>query len=157
MVVSTMKMNYNALTEKPITWNQNDTDFDYFANVFTVTTQEELTAFQTETPFFENPNKENLTLSAGNMEVLVFAQIPAGYTAYKRDNVQFEKDDGKIVMVTDNFYFYQSRPELVYSFIDIKKDKESKEPSVFSYYYVISDEYKSQMKVDNIRVLFNVN
>lgn len=156
MVFAHLEMNYAAISSKKIVWNQNKTEMDYYANIYVASSQAELNTFYQETPFLSNPENENRILPEGSMEMIFFAQIPAGYAPFKRNNIPYQEESGDIVMVTDNFYFYQSHPQIIYSFIDLKIDSSVKEPSVFSYYYLISDTYKVQMKPENVRVLFSV-
>jgi len=73
-----------------------------------------------------------LELDEGEAELVVFAQIPKGYKAYRRNPVQEETEDGE-TLVTNGFYFYRNRTYLSYLYIDVLEDSEATLPSVFSF------------------------
>ena len=70
-----------------------------------------------------------------------FVQIPSGYKAEKRYNVQgyIKKDEGQ-TLLTDNFFYYEPKKEELYCLIDIKKDEAVTSSYVFSFYFSIPKE-----------------
>ena len=83
------------------------------------------------------------------------AEIPEGYNAFKKNDVQAEKDN-QTVLVTPSFYYYSSEPNIHYLNIELKRDTTEKKRSLFSFYYILDEEYKHKLSYDNIRILYRL-
>ena len=86
--------------------------------------------------------------------VIVLAQIPEGYESFKRENIQSTDDKGNMIIISDNFYSFSSRPEINYFFIDLKYDTEKKE-HVSAFLFEVSRKYLSTISSTTIRPVYS--
>lgn len=156
MVVSSAAMPYEKIEGKKIQWRNHEEE-DYFTEIHIFSSAVSFDLFFADHSEYTIDEEERANLISSLhrddlMLVFIFAQIPEGYSAYKRDNIQI-KEDGVFKLITDNFYSYASRKNISYSFIDIKKE-EGREKEIFSYTYLASSNYMNTLKEDSIRVIF---
>lgn len=157
MIVSSCSMEYGYIKEKQVEVSHEDPEEKYYFNVFPITSQEQLNDFYLNTPslIYDQSERDRYgTLPEDSMYLFFFVQIPQGYDAYKPNNKQKTTPEGTI-MITENFYYYESRPEISYSLVNLKENKEKENTSVFSYFYIVDSQYQDRLKIDNLRVLFD--
>ena len=155
MILSDAKKDFSSLSMRPVHFQlQGEGKSDYFADVYCLTTQEELTSFynsETSITFSEKEKTKYGTLNEGEVRIYFFVPIPAGYRPKRRDNVQ-----GKVIgneeeiLLTDNFYTYSTRPDFFYCYVDVVKEDDERENKVFSFFYTVSEE--AHFAVDEVRI-----
>ncbi len=160
MIVSSFTMPYAKISDHPCLVKTKDEEINskaFYYNTYVINTERELTSFYSLSGVSVDTKEitDNNPLTADKMIVYIISQIPAGYKAYKRDNIQQTGNDGKVVLITDNFYYYASRPEISYCNIDLKKDDTVKDDYSYSFYYSLYTDYSSIIKEDSIRVILN--
>jgi len=153
-------MPYAKISDHPCLVKTKDEEINskaFYYNTYVINTERELTSFYSLSGVSVDTKEitDNNPLTADKMIVYIISQIPAGYKAYKRDNIQQTGNDGKVVLITDNFYYYASRPEISYCNIDLKKDDTVKDDYSYSFYYSLYTDYSSIIKEDSIRVILN--
>ena len=152
--VSNARPSFGSIQEKKLNRNLKDTALDsYYFSVKSFTDQHDYLSFQQKRNWKEH-TPDKIDFSPNTRVLYFFAQIPSGYRAYKRNNIQALNRNGEKVLLTDNFFFYRSRPELSICYIDVVKDKETSE-NVFSFYYTLPIRYKDQRKTENIRAFLS--
>jgi hypothetical protein len=129
----------------------------FYSDVFIIKTREELETLYQDEDYYFPEDDEGKTRFKPNENIIVyfFVQIPKGYLAYKRDNVQdyLNGRDG-ITLLTDNFYYYASRKDMLYCVVDLKKG-DSKENSVFSFFFEIPFVYRSILDVNHLNIILS--
>ena len=129
----------------------------FYSDVFIIKTREELETLYQDEDYYFPEDDEGKTRFKPNENIIVyfFVQIPKGYLAYKRDNVQdyLNGRDG-ITLLTDNFYYYTSRKDMLYCVVDLKKG-DSKENSVFSFFFEIPFVYRSILDVNHLNIILS--
>lgn len=135
----------------------SENNSSYYINLYFLNDGEELTHFyshegtscpQSEREFCQDRIETNAILYA-------CTQIPEGYRAFKKNDIQFDKD-GKKVLVTPSFYYYNSKPGIYFLNIDLTVDPLAS-LSNFSFFYVLDSDYKEVLSYDNIRILYQLN
>jgi hypothetical protein len=157
MIVSSMTLPYNEITGKKMNQDfldssENDS-LDYYVNSYILTTQEDVTAFYSLTDLTVD-NKELTTyktLPSDTMLLAFIFQLPNGYKFVKPKNILQQTDSSNVSLITPNFYFYNSNPELSFCYFSIQNDTTSTN-TVASALFQISSSYSSILKSDtNIR------
>lgn len=152
--VSNARPAFETIHEKELNRNLKDTALDsYYFSVSSFSDQHDYLSFQ-QTRIWKNHQPDKIDFAPNTMVLYFFVQIPNGYRAFKRNNIQALNTDGDKVLLTDNFFFYRSRPELSICYIDVVKDEEASE-NVFSFYYTLPVSFKSQRKAENIRAFLS--
>lgn len=132
----------------------------HYGEIIPLTSQKEaIDFFSTKGYSFSNKEIEkNTVFQEDEILVYFFVQIPKGYEAFKRNNIQGilpnEKDQ---ILLTDNFYFYGSRPDIFYCNIDIKKEETITQDHLFSFYFSISTVFSTLVKEDTIRLIYQLS
>lgn len=132
----------------------------HYGEIIPLTSRKEaIEFFSTKGYSFNNKEIEkNISFQEDEMLVYFFVQIPKGYEAFKRNNIQGilpnEKDQ---ILLTDNFYFYGSRPNIFYCNIDIKREETVTQDHLFSFYFSISSTFSSLVTEDTIRLIYQLN
>ena len=90
------------------------------------------------------------------MLVYFIMDTPKGYRAYKRDNMQGVLKDQGLTLLTDNFYYYASKPDIFFCQIDLKEDSSITKSGTYSFYYQTSRKYADYLSEDSIRVIYNI-
>lgn len=144
------KINGKALQNDISTYSGEDT---FYFNSYLIQSQEELNLFYlTDSLVIENSElTEYFHFKNSSLLFFVFAQVPAGYRAYKRVNKQQETSSGGEIMVTPNFYYYINRPSLSYFYIDVVEDSSVLEPTYVNYVYPICDDATIPMLYTSVR------
>lgn len=158
MYLSYCGISYDEIDSIAIQDNLTNSASTHYGNVYSLFTEEEKNNF-----FFEsamNFSEEEVTkikkYSGDDLIEYFSIQIPSGYKAIKRDNVQGSiKEDTDLVLLTDNFYYYSTRKKIIYCMIDLEKDTTISSPSVFSFYFVLSDVFKEQISSSTIRLIYH--
>lgn len=83
-------------------------------------------------------------------KLVIFFQIPKGYSVSKRENLQ-ERENNREIFITPSFYFYQKRENISYFFLDLVSDPDQKEDYVYSTLIFIRDSMIGNLKESNIR------
>ncbi|MCR4697830.1 MAG: hypothetical protein K5762_00540, partial [Bacilli bacterium] len=163
MYLSQAKMDYSRIAQIEIIDNVTTEEGQerevYKANEYVVDFEERNSFFSNDLFTFpdseviKNKNKDtDITL------VYFFVQIPAGYEAYKRDNVQgYITDSDKQVLLTNNFYYYANRQDIFYCDIDLKKNSEIQSPYVFSFYFEMDYTLNLELSSTTTRVLYKLH
>ena len=159
MITSSIRLRYDAITDKTIQCENTDIPNSYHANFYVLSDAKSIqTFFATSGLTIDAGEKSSLSVPSKNtMTIIAIAQIPSGYTPFKRNNVQKTLKDGTVQMITDNFYSYTYRPTLSFLEFDIRKDDASTAASVFSVVYSVSSSYKSDLIATSIRPFFAVS
>lgn len=156
MMVSSFALPEEEINQKKI--QSEDMEGNYYANMYFLTSQNEVNEFYSnlEHTFTSSEKDTNRKLKETLMLVYFIMDIPKGYKAYKRNNIQGELVDQGLTLLTDNFYYYASKPDVFYCMTDLKKDDSITENGVYSFYYLTSRQYKDLLSVDSIRIIYNV-
>lgn len=157
MYLSSGSMDYNSITKTEII-DKHTNSGTHFGNIEIISENEEALDFLLNENYHFSAIEisKNLELDS-NILIYFFVQIPKGYEAFKRNNVQghIKEDDGQILL-TDNFYYYASRDNQFYCDIDIKENKE-KEESVFAFYFSLSKDFLPMISNGKIRLIYNLS
>lgn len=156
MYLSSSTMNYDSINQIEIVNNNEDDRNHYKANEYVIPF-ENRNAFFSDNQFtfpdsevIKNKNKDtNITF------IYFFVQIPAGYEAFKRDNVQgYITDENKQVLLTDNFYYYTNREDIFYCDIDLRLNQHITSHYVFSFYFEMDSSLNLALSSSTTRVLY---
>lgn len=158
MIESTFSLSYDKINKKEILHETFLDDEKYYGNYYIINSQEELNDFYNiDNLQIDEKEKENYSLLPTSSSMSMFiVQIPKGYKVEKRSNIQQELNNKDVILVTTNFYYYSSHPEIVYSHIDLKKDETIKENYTYSYFYIYNYYYSSIIKENSIRFIYNL-
>lgn len=129
----------------------------FFADIFVLSNQEDVdTFFAMEDLTFEEEDKEKYSLlPEGIFYVLLISQIPEGYMAYKRNNIQGVDEEGNAVIISDNFYAYANRTDIHYFFIDLERDLQA-DYHVQSFLFEVSMDRIEEFQGETIRPIYAV-
>ena len=151
--ISSASPSFSSIDGKERNRSLKDTAIDaYYFSTKEITSQVELIDFRRKMNFDGQP--DSFQLEEGYMALYFFAQIPSGYKAYKRNNIQGRDVNGDKILLTDNFFFYKNNPTISICYIDVVKDEEIRD-NVFSFYYLLPLSYKERRKIENIRVFLS--
>ena len=151
-------ISYNKINQKEIQNNVADLTLEtplYF-NYYLTENNDDLALFYTNDGLSINTQEKDseFTFSEEKPAILfIFAQIPQGYRAFKRNNRQNDQE-GEEVMVTENFYYYENKPDISYLFFDIKKDSTITSSYVYSFIFKIYKTFSGNFDYTNIRGIF---
>lgn len=156
MMVSSFSITKNNIVQKKV--QSEDIDGTYYANMYFLSSQKDVNDFYSNEDYsISSSEKEtNRKLKETLMLVYFIMDIPKGYKAYKRDNVQGELVDQGLTLLTDNFYYYASKPNTFYCMLDLKEDSSITEDGIYSFYYLTSRKYQDLLSLDSIRIIYNV-
>lgn len=149
MYVSDAKKDFSTINSKKI--NDKYDLGDYYVDVYSFDIDNKEDFFKESDIEFSDSEIKKFDGYKDYDVVYFFTQIPSGYQAYKRDNVQGYLYIDEQTLLTDNFYYFISR-EIYYCDIDIVKNINYIEPYVFSFYFLIEKDLYLDIKVDDIRV-----
>lgn len=135
-------------------FDEDDTT-TYYCDIEVLKTQEEVDLFFSAPDLSYSEEDYDLyhTLPEGMEYVLLLSQIPDGYLAYKRDNIQYPTEDGEIP-ISDNFYCRPYRDDISYFFIDLRPFPSAR--LVQSFLFVIPIEGNENVEADTIRPILSV-
>lgn len=157
MFLSDASKSYSTISDITIRDDITSSETAYYGESHILKTTSEREAFlATDGILFSEKEREQVKSYSDEYIVeYFFVQIPSGYKASKRDNVQgyVRKEDGQI-LITDNYYYYQPKKENLYCRIDISKDISTSLPYVFSFYFVMPSELSSILN-GKIHLLYN--
>lgn len=156
MMVSSFSMPEEDINEKKI--QKENISGEYYANMYFLPSQDDVNKFYSNQDFSISATEKetNRKLKETMMLVYFIMDIPKGYKAYKRDNIQGELVDQGLTLLTDNFYYYASKPTIFYCMLDLKKDDSITEQGIYSFYYQTSRKYKDLLSLDSIRIIYNI-
>lgn len=154
MFISHDSYQYQALDQVEVQNDYfDDEDGVYYADIYVIHNIDELASLRADTNFIDN--QEEIEIPENKFLVYFFVQIPRLRRGVTRENIQYQDETGREVMVTDNFYQLASRPDLFYCFVDLTLNIQNEEPTVFSFYYYVSNTYQETMTSQSIRLIFN--
>ncbi len=156
MMVSSFSIAKDNIVQKKV--QSEDIDGTYYANMYFLSSQKDVNDFYSNEDYsISSSEKEtNRKLKETLMLVYFIMDIPKGHKAYKRDNVQGELVDQGLTLLTDNFYYYASKPNTFYCMLDLKEDSSITEDGIYSFYYLTSRKYQDLLSLDSIRIIYNV-
>ena len=153
-IVSKAAPAFDSIEGKELERDIKNAAFDsYYFSVTAITSEQDKLSFESHRIWKDN-QKDNRELPNGYRALYFFVQIPNGYRAFKRNNIQSQNPKGDLVLLTDNFYYYRSRPELSICYIDVVQDSEAAE-NVFSFYYLLPIRFQEIRKIENIRAFLS--
>lgn len=157
LIVSTLSLPYSSITQKEVINQLDDKSLtsSYYVNYYIVNTQTELNDFYSQNNLTVD-SKEKVkyeTLDENTMRLFVIAQIPKGYKTIRRNDEQQSKKDGGVELITSNLYFYETKPDTTYCYLDVVKDESITEDYVYSFFYIINSSYSAIIKENQIRFL----
>ncbi len=158
MYLSSCSISYDEIDSLSIQDNLTDSSITYYGNVYSLFTEKEKNDFYADSTmkFTEDEISKIKKYSGDDLIEYFTIQIPSGYKAIKRNNVQgYTKNDTNLVLLTDNFYYYSTRKNLLYCEINLEKDTKNTSESVFSFYFVLSDVFKEQLSSSSIRLIYH--
>ncbi len=155
-MVSSFSIAKDNIVQKKV--QSEDIDGTYYANMYFLSSQKDVNDFYSNEDYsISSSEKEtNRKLKETLMLVYFIMDIPKGHKAYKRDNVQGELVDQGLTLLTDNFYYYASKPNTFYCMLDLKEDSSITEDGIYSFYYLTSRKYQDLLSLDSIRIIYNV-
>ncbi len=170
MLTSSGTMKYSDISEKEIDnhlgteetivtdeYGEYVYEVFYYCNLYFLKTEDDLDVFS-NTSKINVPVSELTTVSSdfdNYFYIYFFAQIPAGYQAYKRENIQTTDTSGTTVLITPSFFSYANRTQIAYCFIDVEEDETVEDDYVFAFYYQVEREYEEELTVDTVRVVLD--
>ena len=161
MYLSSCKKNYSSILDHRILdkVTEEKENSPYYGEIHILEAGERADFFHnSKYTFSESEKKKNLSLDEKTLLVYFLVQIPQGYQGIKRNNIQGHiQDEDKEVLLTDNFYYYESNPKILYCEIDIQKEESIQKPYVFSFYFTISDDFTTLIKDSGIRLIYTLN
>lgn len=132
---------------------------DYYSNVYIIKNEKDLKAMYANRYLSFPENDEGYNHFVANTSILIyfFIQIPKGFSGYKRNNTQaYINGREGLTMITDNFYYYSSRNNMLYCVVDLEKS-ESKENSVFSFFFEVPYVYRDLLVIQNFNIVLSDN
>lgn len=156
MMVSTFSMANNDIDHKKI--QAEEIDDACYTNMYFLKSQKELDDFYSNPDYTISQTEKdtNRKLKETMMLVYFIMDTPKGYRAYKRDNMQGVLKDQGLTLLTDNFYYYASKPDIFFCQIDLKEDSSITKSGTYSFYYQTSRKYADYLSEDSIRVIYNI-
>lgn len=158
MVVSSFTLDKEEINHKTIQSEKIDEENKYHFNMYFIEDQSALDEFyENEGSSIDDIEKKKYKTLDDNLSAVYFIlDTPIGYQAYKRDNIQAEIKDQGLIMVTDNFYYYASKPSIFYCVIDLKEDSDITNQGTYSFFYLVSRKYSDKIKEENVRMMYKV-
>ncbi len=158
MYLSDATKTYDSIKNHYIQDDVTDFTASHYGDNYLINDTNDLDRFR-KTEGISLPESEYLTVKEKIKSEYVeyfFVQIPSGYKALKRNNVQgyIRKDEGQILL-TDNLFYYEPKKEEIYCLIDIKKDETVASPYVFSFYFSIPTELIDVLKNGSTRLIYH--
>lgn len=153
MYLSSSSMNYDDISTINILNKEIESQSTFYGETYLISKGSSLPS--TVTVSSAEEEKINKLNDETNM-LYVFTQIPSGYKAYKRDNVQ-KKLDNQEVLVTDNLYYFLNNLNLYYCEIDLTLDETISENYVFAFYFVYSNSLDIKLSSDNVRLIYKLH
>lgn len=149
MYVSNARKSFLTISDKII--NDRYDIGTYYGDVYSFDIDDRTSFFKEEDIVFLESEKSKFD-DYNDVDVFYFfVQIPKGYQAYKRDNVQGYLNQDKEVLLTDNFYYFINK-DIYYCDVDIVKNSNYIEPYVFSFYFLVNKDLNVYIKTDEIRI-----
>lgn len=159
MIVSSITKDYSSINQKQIQHGDFILEKEYYSNYYVINSNEDLNSFYLNNEIIIDESEKNrysILDEESKSRCYFINQIPRGYKAYKRNNVQQELNDESIILITTNFYYYLSNTDISYCYIDIRKDDTVKEDYVYSFFYEYDKYYQDVIKDNSIRIIYNL-
>ena len=126
---------------------QNDiskNNSDYYFSYYILNNNEEVDSFCLKENFkIPDENKNTLILDENEMELVFFFQIPSGYLAYKRNNIQYQIKENEEIFITDNFYTYNSNSNMAFCYVDVEENLYVFKDYIYSFVIKIDKNFAS--------------
>lgn len=139
---------------------QTDFSFDYDDTLYVhydlILNEDDLNTHLVKYGFLYSKDEINQNFTLGTDTIFVFQmQVPKGYHAYRRMNVQQDTPSGNQILVTPGFYYYSNRTSISYVFVDMIEDENKTEPSVYTAIYHVTEEFASNLRNTGFRFILS--
>lgn len=159
MFITNIKEEYSSISDIKIVDKVTNTNKEYYAKENKFYTKEELKEFYDQHTSILTTRETNI-INQNELSYFYLyyqIQIPKGYTAYKRENIQANiNNTSEQVLITDNLYYYASNQDILYCEIDLKDDKEKVE-SIFTFYFEIYKDNENILKNSKTRIIYHLS
>ncbi len=148
---------YEKVNQKKVQNNILDLKLDsplYF-NQYLIENDEDMNSFfYTSDLTYKTSDYELLSFDNHKEAKMIFIlQIPKGYSINREENIQ-EKEDEEEIFITPNFYYYQTRKNISYFTVNLKKDEYQKDFTIYTTVLLLRDKYKDNLKSSSTRVIY---
>ena len=148
---------YEKVNQKEVQNNILDLKLDsplYF-NQYLIENDEDMNSFfYTNDLTYKNSDYELLSFDNHKEAKMIFIlQIPKGYSINREENIQ-EKENEEEIFITPNFYYYQTRKNISYFTVNLKKDEYQKDFTIYTTVLLLKDKYKDNLKSSSTRVIY---
>lgn len=148
---------YEKVNQKEVQNNILDLKLDsplYF-NQYLIENDEDMNSFfYTSDLTYKNSDYELLSFDNHKEAKMIFIlQIPKGYSINREENIQ-EKENEEEIFITPNFYYYQTRKNISYFTVNLKKDEYQKDFTIYTTVLLLKDKYKDNLKSSSTRVIY---
>lgn len=148
---------YEKVNQKEVQNNILDLKLDsplYF-NQYLIENDEDMNSFfYTSDLTYKNSDYELLSFDNHKEAKMIFIlQIPKGYSINREENIQ-EKENEEEIFITPNFYYYQTRKNISYFTVNLKKDEYQKDFTIYTTVLLLRDKYKDNLKSSSTRVIY---
>lgn len=148
---------YEKVNQKEVQNNILDLKLDsplYF-NQYLIENDEDMNSFfYTSDLTYKNSDYELLSFDNHKEAKMIFIlQIPKGYSINREENIQ-EKENEEEIFITPNFYYYQTRKNISYFTVNLKKDEHQKDFTIYTTVLLLRDKYKDNLKSSSTRVIY---
>ena len=148
---------YEKVNQKEVQNNILDLKLDsplYF-NQYLIENDEDMNSFfYTSDLTYKNSDYELLSFENHKEAKMIFIlQIPKGYSINREENIQ-EKENEEEIFITPNFYYYQTRKNISYFTVNLKKDEYQKDFTIYTTVLLLRDKYKDNLKSSSTRVIY---
>lgn len=157
MFISNATIDYENINHTKITQNNPINEEDYYVNQYLISAKNKKSILENDKIHFSQADQDKInSLDDKTLFLYSFVQIPIGYEGFKRDNVQGYIFDQKQVLITDNYYYFNDRPDLLYCEIDIKENKDNLSNTTFVFYFEIDIALYDFINLANTRFFFRI-
>lgn len=148
---------YEKINQKEVQNNILDLKLDsplYF-NQYLIENEEDINSFfSTVDLTYKDSDYEMISFDNHKEAKMIFIlQIPKGYSINREENIQ-EKEDDEEIFITPNFYYYQTRKNISYFTVNLKKDEYQKDFTVYTTVLLLRDKFKDNLTSSSTRVIY---
>lgn len=127
-------------------------DEEYYFDYYLINNNKDLDSFYAlDSLVVKDEDRNHLSLESESSEIVFFCQIPKGYKAYKRDNIQYQVNESKEIFLTNNFYFYKTIEDIAFCYFDVKKDEGIEDNYIYSFVIKMHLDFNTFAKNTKIR------
>lgn len=153
MLVPSFSLPISAVHQKEMLNRYDGEDEEsYFCNLYLLSNREEIQDFlQTPELSFTQKDMEYLrSMETGQEIFLCLYQVPPFYDSHLRYSIQTTDEDGNLVAMTDNFFFYPSRPSISYLFLDLVPSRRDS-VGISCALYLFNKDRNESLSPENVR------